>query len=144
MPVDDLIFGAAIADFVIRHAWEPGSEFLLLHVVEPLPATEAPPAFVDEAIDEDMTEAQKLVRRLATELDSAFKGAKIVDSKVEWGSPKDKILEVAKDWKATVIVMGSHGRHGLNRLIMGSVSVGVMCHAHCSIVIIRGPSQEPT
>jgi nucleotide-binding universal stress UspA family protein len=53
------------------------------------------------------------------------------------GDPKRAIVEEASKWEATMIVVGSHGRHGVDRLLMGSVSEFVAMHAHCSVEVIR-------
>jgi nucleotide-binding universal stress UspA family protein len=37
-----------------------------------------------------------------------------------------------------LIVLGSHGRHGLDRMLMGSVSESVALYAHCSVEVVRG------
>jgi nucleotide-binding universal stress UspA family protein len=58
------------------------------------------------------------------------------------GLPKESILKVASDWNASMIVVGSHGRHGLDRFIMGSVSMAIMSHAHCSVTVVRLPRSE--
>ncbi|HTZ49653.1 MAG TPA: universal stress protein, partial [Verrucomicrobiae bacterium] len=42
-----------------------------------------------------------------------------------------------EDWKADLIVMGSHGRRGFDRLILGSVSESVALHATCSVELVR-------
>jgi len=53
------------------------------------------------------------------------------------GDPKTVILDEASEWKADLIALGSHGWHGVDRLIMGSVSESVAMHAHCSVEVIR-------
>jgi len=53
------------------------------------------------------------------------------------GEPRAVILDEAKVWGADLIVVGSHGRHGWDRLLMGSVSESVALHAHCSVEVIR-------
>lgn len=53
------------------------------------------------------------------------------------GDPRAVILDEAKQWAADIIVVGSHGWHGLDRLMMGSVSESVAMHAHCSVEVIR-------
>ena len=55
------------------------------------------------------------------------------------GDPKSQIIDVAKEWPADLIVLGSHGRKGLSRFLMGSVSEAVVRHAHCSVEIVRTP-----
>ena len=54
-------------------------------------------------------------------------------------SPAAAILAAAKQWKADLIVMGSHGRRGFDRLILGSVSETVALHAPCSVEVVREP-----
>jgi len=54
------------------------------------------------------------------------------------GEPRGVILDAAKSWQADMIVLGSHGRRGLDRLFLGSVSEAVAIHAHCSVEVIRG------
>ena len=53
------------------------------------------------------------------------------------GSPKECILDEAMQWGADLIVVGSHGRRGILRIFMGSVSEAVARHAHCSVDVIR-------
>lgn len=62
------------------------------------------------------------------------------------GSPYGTLVEKARQWPADLIVIGSHGRPVLGRLVFGSVSQKVLTHAHCSVRIGRGPggaSQRP-
>ena len=54
------------------------------------------------------------------------------------GNPKEVILEEAKKWNADLIVVGSHGRRGFKRFLLGSVSEAVAMNAHCSVVVVRG------
>ena len=49
------------------------------------------------------------------------------------------ILDKAEKWKADAIVLGSHGRSGFDRTVMGSVSESVALHAKCSVEVIRRP-----
>jgi nucleotide-binding universal stress UspA family protein len=51
--------------------------------------------------------------------------------------PKELILKEASDWGAHLIVLGSHGRRGLDRLLLGSVSEAIAAHAPCSVEVIR-------
>lgn len=53
------------------------------------------------------------------------------------GVPADTILSVAEDEAVDLIAMGSHGRGGLGRFLLGSVSSQVSTHAHCSVLIAK-------
>ena len=56
------------------------------------------------------------------------------------GSPGAEIVKAAGDWQADVIVIGSHGRGGVSRLVLGSVAEAVTRHAPCPVLIVRSPS----
>ncbi len=82
-------------------------------------------------------QAKDLVEKAAEKL----RGAKFnVSTELVEGDPKSHIIDTANEWRADMIVLGSHGRTGLNRFLMGSVSQDVVRHAHCSVEIIRTPS----
>jgi nucleotide-binding universal stress UspA family protein len=51
--------------------------------------------------------------------------------------PYRVILNEAESWQADLIVFGSHGRSGFDRVVMGSVSEAVALHATCSVEVIR-------
>jgi nucleotide-binding universal stress UspA family protein len=59
------------------------------------------------------------------------------DHAIEIGEPRAVILDTAKTWEADLIVLGSHGRRGMDRFLLGSVSEAVAIHAHCSVEVIR-------
>jgi nucleotide-binding universal stress UspA family protein len=61
---------------------------------------------------------------------------------VREGDPKMVILDCATEWRTDLIVVGSHGRKGLTRFVLGSVSEAVARHAHCSVEIVRIPSNS--
>ena len=53
------------------------------------------------------------------------------------GNPRQRIVEYAKEWDADLIVVGSHGRRGLSRFALGSVSEAVAMNAECTVEVIR-------
>lgn len=55
---------------------------------------------------------------------------------LEIGSPKMEIVRVAEENKVDLIVVGSHGRHGL-ALLLGSTANGVLHHAKCDVLAVR-------
>ena len=58
------------------------------------------------------------------------------------GSPADELVNYAKDNAIDLVVMGTHGRTGLNRLLMGSVAEGVVRRAPCPVLTIKQPAEE--
>ena len=53
------------------------------------------------------------------------------------GDARQVILDQERDWGANLIVVGSHGYRGIDKLMLGSVSESVAMHAHCSVEVIR-------
>ena len=80
---------------------------------------------------------------LAREMTSALQAAGFTaEADRRDGDAATEILEAAADWKADVIVMGSHGRTGLTRFVMGSVARNVLQHATCSVLIVRDDTSK--
>jgi nucleotide-binding universal stress UspA family protein len=81
----------------------------------------------------------KAVEAVAETMDIVRGAAKLKVEKIDpiSGDPRRVIVEEASKWAATMIVVGSHGRRGFNRVLMGSVSEFVAMHAHCSVEVIR-------
>lgn len=55
------------------------------------------------------------------------------------GKPGEEVVTSARNWAADVIVIGSHGRVGVTRLLVGSVAEFVMRHAPCPVLVVRAP-----
>lgn len=53
-----------------------------------------------------------------------------------WGNPKQEIVALAEKLKADLIIVGSHGRHGL-QVLLGSTANAVLHHANCDVVAVR-------
>jgi nucleotide-binding universal stress UspA family protein len=81
--------------------------------------------------------AEALVNGIATRLESV--GFRQVSVSTPDADPWHGIVDDARAWKADLIVMGSHGRHGLDRMFLGSVAEEVLRHATCSVEIVREP-----
>lgn len=83
---------------------------------------------------EVMSAAQKKMSDTAKEV---FKEFKKLEPRVAQGSPADKILEVAQKEGVDMIIMGTHGRKGLERAIFGSVCDKVVRNARCPVLTIN-------
>jgi nucleotide-binding universal stress UspA family protein len=69
-------------------------------------------------------------------------GGTVVGSHLEAGDAASEIVELAEELGIGLVVLGNHGRGRLRRALMGSVSTGVLRHAHCSVLIVRGHEDE--
>ena len=59
---------------------------------------------------------------------------------VQTGSPAATVVSAAKDWPADLIVVASHGRSGVRRVLLGSVAEGIMRNAPCPVLVVRAPA----
>ena len=59
------------------------------------------------------------------------------------GKPAEEILGLAKDVAAELIIVGSHGFRGVDRLLFGSVSEAVVRGARCPVLVVRPKTYEP-
>ena len=64
-------------------------------------------------------------------------GIAVTGSVVEGHSIYRAILDTAESLNADLVVMGSHGRRGLEKLVLGSVTAQVLSHAHLSVLVVR-------
>ena len=107
----------------------------IIHVVDSLPITDAGYGadipFNMDLTTELMAGAKKRLAKLAERLD-------VTEDRLwlEMGSPKTEIIRIAEENKVDLIVIGSHGRHGL-ALLLGSTANGVLHHATCDVLAVR-------
>jgi nucleotide-binding universal stress UspA family protein len=135
MAVDEPSSAKLIIDFLARCPWAQSAQIRVLHAIEPVQAVAAWPS------EQYRTDAQALVKQAGASLRQKLPAANIDEMVVEEFA-KDAILDVAETWGADTIVLGSHGRRGLTRFLMGSVSTAVSNYAHCSVLIVRTHSIE--
>lgn len=114
-------------------AHDYGARLVILHVAGPalglysqgiyLPAPEG----TLESLHDQLLQLQPHDRSIVTE------------HRLEEGEPVPEILTVAKEIKADVVVLGTHGRTGLGRLLMGSVAEQVVRKSTCPVLTVKQP-----
>jgi universal stress protein A len=121
-------------------AEQAGATVMLFHVIP------QPPVEVTRMVATEKQVEAELRRSAENELKTRATGKKVpVESLVVWGgNPVTEICLVAARQNIDLIVMGSHGRTGLDHMLIGSVAERVIRHAPCSILVTRAPTQEKT
>ncbi len=141
--VDNSPYSRAALMWAKTLEWPSDTRFKLITVVTPV--TDA------FALEENAARAGMIIREhdslhaiarteleeMATELVDIV-GPGRVTTQVGEGDPREVILHTAGAWGADLIVMGSHGRTGLTKLFLGSVSHAVAVHGYCSVAIVKG------
>jgi nucleotide-binding universal stress UspA family protein len=142
---------ANAARAIAEQPWPLGSVFKVISVEElvavdnQMEASSLSPVYPASLLERLTTDAQdransaveiakEILARAGLALDSG--------DATPFGEPRSVILDTAKEWGANLIVVGSHGRRGLDRFLLGSVSEAVAIHAPCSVRVVRA-SQHP-
>lgn len=108
-----------------------------------------PEEIVEEAQREFRDQAQSTLDGYLAEQIEVFEktgrriNRKRVGAAVDFGSPTERILALAEDLKADMIVVGTHGRKGIQRLMVGSVAENVLRHARCPVLVVRQKHHHP-
>ena len=145
VPTDGSECAEAAVRSVAARPWPEGTEIKVICVPE-VPVLAGvypyyPPEVVLEVSMANEAHAQDAVLKGADILKKA--GMSVSKEVMEQReSPVRAILGMADVWNADLIVMGSHGRRGFDRYVMGSVSESVALHAHCSVEVVRGAAQK--
>jgi universal stress protein A len=125
---------SAVVDRAAEIARRYRAELTLLHVVE-----DAAPYQGDGPQIYDAISIQKELTELAAKrMNAVCARVTVLDvrTRIEKGSPKNEIVRVAEDEKADLIVIGSHGRRGL-QMLLGSTANGVLHLATCDVLAVR-------
>lgn len=108
-----------------------------------------------EIVAYGFAEAPSMSEELAEQIESAARSALEavqararrsgldVTAVLRRGSPWREIVAFAKESKADLVVMGTHGRRGLSRLLLGSVAERVIRTSPCPVLTVHGPESEP-
>ena len=147
LAVDGSVYSDAAVEEIIKRPWPAGSEVKVITAAEmPIMVGIEPWA----ASPDYFEQVQKGIRLGALDVISrAMAKLNIIDDKtlkisteIIEGPPRQVIVDEAEEWDADLIVMGSRGLGAWNRLLLGSVSSGVVHHAGCSVEIVRLPAAE--
>ncbi|MBX3149632.1 universal stress protein [Candidatus Obscuribacterales bacterium] len=128
--VDDSKFSDLAIETVGSRPWPVDTEFRILSVLE-LSRSEFDGS--DTAV---IGKLKADVESKAKVLETLHPSAKI-EVKVLQGRAKDAILSHAEEWGSDLIVVGSHGRRGLQKFLLGSVAESILVQSPCAVEIVR-------
>lgn len=145
LAIDESSFSQAAVQAVIDEIKPANTEVRVLTVVDLInyfANDDAAKAYLPE-LEEIRRERLKKAGELLDQITSRLQAEGFqVSGGIAEGDARARILEIADEWGADLIVLGSHGRKGLNRALIGSVSEAVARHARCSVEIVRSRSSQ--
>jgi len=126
--VDPSYAAGPTIDHAVAFARLLGSPLHALHVVDPPPAiAELPPDWSREIVERDIWPRIPLVEQ-----------GKVIRE----GVPFDTIVNEAASWRADVVVVGSHGKGWVDRLLIGSVTEDLLNNLPCAVLVVPVPKPE--
>ena len=139
VPIDGSATSQLAVDKAIGLARAFASSVSVLFVIDPYPFTGVGADFSYgqmQYLSAAKAEANEALAaaRLAFEAAGVQVSASLVESHSVWRG----IVEAADAGGADLIVMGSHGRSGMEKLVLGSVAQRVLSHAHLPVLVVRG------
>ena len=145
-----------LVDIVIREAGDLaralGSQIAFVHIVDPASAlaplaadgggslgvsTLAGPGsavLTEQVLEEQREEGESFIDTLPARLPARITSEVLLRE----GAPTEGIIDAAREWDADLIIAGTHGRGGLQRLFVGSTAEAVLRAAPCPVLVIRG------
>ena len=129
-----------LAETVLQYGVEltaPGGKTVLLHVLEPLPL-HFESAFYGFVNTEGLERIRNNARRLLADAAARYPDREF-ETELKEGKPGPLILEAAQRHNAELIVLGTHGRGGIEDWFIGSVAARVVRKARCPVLTVREP-----
>ena len=146
VPVDYSDCSRVAMEYALFLAERFDAEIEVLHVVETPPDGEEHTVVRPDTGEEQLL--SELLMQQAVKAETEFLAPFVRDATIPIersllkGRPGKVVVEAATDRGADLIVMGTHGRSGFERLIMGSVTERVLRSAHCPVVVVQPPDDE--
>jgi len=131
VPVDFSPITQSLVSWASSVARDRKASLLMLHVQEPIVQSFGGDIFFPLPLQEKQ-DVREALSKIVPE-DPAI----AVEHRLVLGSAPDEILKQADEARVDLIVMGSHGRNWLGRLLLGSVAQHVMRHASCPVLIVK-------
>lgn len=128
LPIDNSVFTDAAVKWLTSFSWTADTNFIVAAAVEE---------------GTDLVEVQESLNRRASDLSRLLETNRVI-IECAIGHPTEKICDLAKQYYADLIVMGSHGRTGVRKMFLGSVSQAVSREAPCAVAIVRGLVRNDT
>ena len=142
VPLDFSEYANQALDYAINLARKLGACLTLLHVVQSLPM-----GGVDMGVTLPYTYIQDLEAEIMQSMNGCLERVTAAglegDIAVVHGVPFHEIIETAKTKQVDLIVMGTHGRTGLQHVLLGSVAEKVVRLAPCPVLVARQPTVVP-
>jgi len=140
--VDDSLHSDAAVAYVAGATWPKATKFLVISAVAPFLIGAGEVAAAD-AVARLTEEQQKYHKEIADRAATRLRKAGLtVDARTVTADPRAALLDATRFEQVDLIVVGSHGRTGIKKLLLGSVASHVVTHAPCSVLVVRNGENQ--
>lgn len=142
LPTDGSKFAEKAAEHAIWIASRSGAEVIVLNVIETSSLVGLPAEDLIVKIKEMLKEeGRRSLERISEMISKSEEESKTEDVKItlktEEGSPADSILKTIENENIDLVVMGTSGKHGLDRFLLGSVTEKVVRSSECPVLAVH-------
>lgn len=130
--IDSSEFSHSVLNEILKRPWPPHTTLCILHVID-----------LSQLPDDPLlsSRAMKFAADLTTSASKKFEHSDLqVTTKILQGHPRTTIAQYARETKADLVLVGSHGANGMVRFLMGSTAQAALRTSSCSVEIVRKPT----
>lgn len=138
VPIDGSETSRKALEEAVKLAELTGGQLRILHVVDALShlkGFEASAVYLTDLLPQLLKAGRDLVEQAKREIGGQNVDTEVVESSGE--AVSEVIVERAREWDAEIIVLGTHGRRGIERIVMGSDAEQVARTAHVPVLLVR-------
>lgn len=138
--VDDSPFSREAIRYVASTTWPKMTRFIVVSAAAPAfvgPGEAAAPGAIAQLLEEQERFHSDLAQRAAAELKKVGFEA---EARMVRSDPRTALEEEARREGVDLIVIGSHGRSGIKKILLGSVATHIVTHAPCSVLVVKSPA----
>jgi universal stress protein A len=115
------------------------AKITVMHVIQPQPiAADVNVPYVPLEIDLEKNAKEDLEQIVKEEVQEGV----LVEQVMAFGLPSDCVIAQAQKENVDLIILGTHGRTGISRLLMGSTAENVIRHAACPVLVVKASEKE--
>jgi nucleotide-binding universal stress UspA family protein len=135
----------SIATFITNLDWGKNASFKIVHAIDSIavesPISSIPAPIIYELTEKRSEEGVRILDIMSERIRKAFPSSEVY-SILQDGHAKERVVDLAKQWGADLIIVGSRNRNDLAKALFGSVSLSILKAAPCSVLVARSPKKE--
>jgi nucleotide-binding universal stress UspA family protein len=140
--VDGSPFSTAVLRYIVGMRWPKETRFLVLSAATPFfgrgeasPSGAIPSDAISELMRRQVEHHRSIAERAAARLRRAGLAA---EARAVIADPRTALTDATKAGRVKLVIVGSHGKTGVKRILLGSVASHVVTHARSSVLVVRG------